>query len=182
MAGLALFARDNISVTDKICSWNVAKPTKDAEVKKISNIYPPKEHRATSRNLTDAEILEFKTKLQIFNGAVGFSWLLSEEPQANQENLVIDVEVVLFSKAFIETSNKISYFENSIKIMPNKIPKIAQETVGQSSNSKWLVARKNRLTTSNFGVVLSACRRNRFSPSLFKRLAGNSTLFSIVSG
>nr|CAI5835011.1 unnamed protein product [Callosobruchus analis] len=43
----------------------------------------------------------------------------------------------------------------------------------------WLVARKNRLTSSNFGTVLAACRRNKYPPSLFKKLTESYTLDGI---
>lgn len=37
-------------------------------------------------------------------------------------------------------------------------------------HENWLIARKHRLTASNFGAVLAACKRNRYPSSLFKKL------------
>ncbi|KAG5880647.1 hypothetical protein JTB14_015623 [Gonioctena quinquepunctata] len=62
-----------------------------------------------------------------------------------------------------------------------KILKVAELTIGQAQNEKWLVCRKHRLTASNFGVVLGTCKRNRFPESLFKRLAGAYNLDHIKS-
>ena len=45
-----------------------------------------------------------------------------------------------------------------------------RETRGQSNNPLWRVIRSGRLTASKFGLVLKACRRNKFPPSLFKCL------------
>lgn len=38
---------------------------------------------------------------------------------------------------------------------------VAELTSGQSDNALWHQMRIGRLTASNFGVVLGACRRNR---------------------
>nr|CAH7713590.1 unnamed protein product [Callosobruchus chinensis] len=43
-------------------------------------------------------------------------------------------------------------------------------TIGQSNNANWLVARKYRLTSSKFGAVISAYKRNKYPKSLFKGL------------
>lgn len=171
MACLLLFSRENISITDESCRWNVPK-SKDNPVTRIRDIFPKKERRATERNLTEQEIEEFRKKLSIFDGAVGFSWLLSPECEASDKNLVIDIEELLFSELYNDSTNKVQFFEETMKISDEDIEHIAKETVGQASNSKWLIARKNRLTASNFGVVLAARRRNRYPPSLFKRISG----------
>ena len=43
-------------------------------------------------------------------------------------------------------------------------------TCGKNSNSLWHELRLGRLTASQFGIVLKACRRNSFPASLFKSL------------
>nr|XP_015929356.2 uncharacterized protein LOC107456093 [Parasteatoda tepidariorum] len=50
------------------------------------------------------------------------------------------------------------------------ISNVAIETVGQASNIKWAKYRHLRLTSSNFGPIISAHKRNSFPPSLFKKL------------
>lgn len=52
------------------------------------------------------------------------------------------------------------------------IKKVAHKTIGQSKNENWLTWQKNRITASNFGVVLAAISKNKYPPSLFKRLSG----------
>nr|CAI5864959.1 unnamed protein product [Callosobruchus analis] len=66
MAALIVFARDNISVTDKECMWSKPKQLRDPDVKKLSDLYPPKDHRSPARDLTDEEIEQFKHKLSVF--------------------------------------------------------------------------------------------------------------------
>lgn len=61
------------------------------------------------------------------------------------------------------------------------ILKLASETIGQGLNSKWLIKKRFRITASNFGPVLSAINRNKYPPSLFKRLVGNYKLDGIKS-
>ena len=49
------------------------------------------------------------------------------------------------------------------------IKEISQQTVEQRDNPLWHLARKGRLTTSNFGYVINA---KRATPSLIKKLLG----------
>nr|CAI5834333.1 unnamed protein product [Callosobruchus analis] len=175
MAALILFARDNISVTDKKCMWSKPKQLRDPDVKKLSDLYPPKDHRSTARDLTDEEIEQFKHKLSVFDGSVGFSWLLSEESnqEGNSESpSIVDIESLIFHEDYVTSTNKLRYFEDHLKVDDEYVKQIAQQTIGQQSNPRWLLARKNRLTASNFSAVIAACKRQRFPPSLFKRLLG----------
>ncbi|XP_044745994.1 uncharacterized protein LOC123307663 [Coccinella septempunctata] len=178
MAALLLFARDNISVTDKECAWNKSKQSQEKYVKKLRDMYPAKPHRSTDRNLTEEEIKVFKNKLSVFDGAVGFSWLLADEI-SSEESFIINVEDILFSQEYLIAQNRTEFFEDKIKLEENDANKIAELTIGQSENAKWLLARKNRLTASNFAVVLAACSRQRYPPSLFKRLSGAYILENI---
>lgn len=52
------------------------------------------------------------------------------------------------------------------------ITEVAKITTGQTQNENWYLARKYRITASNFGSILACCARNRFPPSLFKSLMG----------
>ncbi|KAF5306814.1 hypothetical protein FQA39_LY00044 [Lamprigera yunnana] len=79
MAALALFGHYNVSVTDKTCSWSIPNKVRNNVVQSISQLYPPKQHQSTSRDLTEEEIESFKNKLQIFDGAVGYSWILLKD-------------------------------------------------------------------------------------------------------
>lgn len=59
------------------------------------------------------------------------------------------------------------------KLDEHKITRISQLTVGQKDNPVWHLARRGRLTASNFGPVLKA---KRVTPSLVKRLLGEYDL------
>lgn len=56
-----------------------------------------KPHRATERSSTKEEIENFKNELSIFDGAVGFSWLLVDEIDSDQLKFIVNIEDVLFS-------------------------------------------------------------------------------------
>nr|CAI5822470.1 unnamed protein product [Callosobruchus analis] len=171
MAALTLFARDNISVTDKECIWSKLKQVRDPEVKKLSDLYPPKDHRSTAWDLIDQEIEQFKHKLSVFDGSVGFAWLLSEESDQEENGAsptIVDIESLIFHEDYVSSDNKLRPSESRYEY----VKQIAQQTVGQQSNPRWLLVRKNRLTASNFSALIAACRRQRFPPSLFKRLLG----------
>ncbi|CAG9763629.1 unnamed protein product [Ceutorhynchus assimilis] len=54
-------------------------------------------------------------------------------------------------------------------------------TVGQVSNERWYLARKYRLAANKFGLIISACKRNRYPESLFETLFGSYNLDGIKS-
>ncbi|KAG5869223.1 hypothetical protein JTB14_035659 [Gonioctena quinquepunctata] len=137
--------------------------------------------RSTERDLTVQEIEGFKDKLKMFDGAVGFTWLFSSEPEATTESLVVGIEGVIFHETYFKTVDKMKYICEKLQMSHEKILKVAELTIGQAQTEKWLVCRKHRLTASNFGVVLGACKRNRFPKSSFKRLAGAYNLDHIKS-
>ncbi|XP_074031558.1 uncharacterized protein [Leptinotarsa decemlineata] len=66
-----------------------------------------------------------------------------------------------------------------LAIKENKILEVAQKTEGQTDNQAWLISRKHRLTYSNFGEILKAARRQRYTPSLFKKLSGSYDLIKV---
>lgn len=61
-----------------------------------------------------------------------------------------------------------------MQLPDEKILEISKLTIGQAKSESWLISRKHRLTESNFGVTLEACKRNRFPKS--KRLTGTKTM------
>ncbi|XP_046559284.1 uncharacterized protein LOC124268353 [Haliotis rubra] len=58
---------------------------------------------------------------------------------------------------------------------------IAKKTIGQRTNPLWCIVRKHRITASNFGAVLGCIRRNRYPPSLMKRLLSAYNLEAVKS-
>lgn len=108
--------------------------------------------------------------------AVGFTWLLQDEPSP-QVDCLVDIEEFLFSQAYLDAEDKKEAFFNTMKVSIDTIKDVAAVTVGQSQNGNWLTFRKNRLTASNFGIVLAAIGQKRYPSSLFKRLSGMQNSF-----
>lgn len=170
VAAVCIYAHHNISVTDVECRW-AAKKSTDKEVNAIDEIYVAKSHVSVNRKLTEEEVTEFRTSLQQFGTAVGFTWLLSPEPTI-EPNLIPDVEDFVFTEEYFSADDKQKCFLDKMIVSPEIIEKVCTTTVGQSKNESWLRCRKNRLTASNFGFVLTAIKRNKYPPSLYKRLTG----------
>ena len=170
VAAVCIFGHHNISVTDIECKW-AAKKSKEEEVKTIDEIYIGKSHVSCDTKLTEAEITNFRTRLQQFGTAVGFTWLLSPEPTVVL-GLLPDVEDFIFSEEYFTAEDKQKCFLEKMKVSSETIKKVCAMTVGQAKNENWLICRKNRLTGSNFGAVLAAISRKKYSPSLYKRLTG----------
>ncbi|KAK4881651.1 hypothetical protein RN001_004970, partial [Aquatica leii] len=167
MATLLLFGYYNYSSTDISCKWSAPKGSQGHDVKTMNDLYPlSKAYQATTCVLSDSVVEEFKNKLSVFEGAIRFGWLLSDYDNSNE--IIINIEDIIFSAEFMK--HNIKYFKDKVSVNQEKIKLIAEETKGQVSNYRWLMWRKNRLTASQFGIILKACARNKFPPSLFKTL------------
>ncbi|VEN49574.1 unnamed protein product, partial [Callosobruchus maculatus] len=167
----------NISSTDIACSWTNRKPT-DGNVKTIAELFPKKKvHQSVTDAIPDSKINEFKAKLSTYKNAVGLCWLLNEDPKIMDE--LVDVESIVFSEGYLKAEDKEAYLLNKLSLKEADIYDISVKTRGQSENDMWLIARKNRLTSSNFGAVLAASRRNKCPPSLFRKLTESYTLDGI---
>ncbi|KAJ8945483.1 hypothetical protein NQ314_009236 [Rhamnusium bicolor] len=70
--------------------------------------------------------------------------------------------------------DKISFLKEKLSLTKDRIVEVQKLTVGQTNNPAWYIARKHRLTASNFGQVLKAYKRGRFPPTLFQTLTGAS--------
>ncbi|VEN48783.1 unnamed protein product [Callosobruchus maculatus] len=177
MAALAIFGYQNISVTDVSCQWSKKKPVGD-NVKTIKELFPKvKDHRSVADAIPDSKVDEFKQKLSIYKNAVGFCWLLKDDPKVVDE--ILDVESLVFAEDYLKAQDKEAYLIDKLKMDQHKIENVALKTTGQAENDMWLVARKNRLTSSNFGAILAAVNRNKYPPSLFKKLTESYTLDGI---
>ncbi|KAK5648113.1 hypothetical protein RI129_003005 [Pyrocoelia pectoralis] len=182
LAALALFGHYNISVTDKQCTWNASKP-KNAEVKTSEDIYPSKPYFAIDRQINKEELNALREKLDLFGSTVGFTWLLKEETPDDKSNgaVFIIIEDIISSNEFCSSENKGEYLKEKCAIDDQQIKLIADITKGQTLNENWFLVRKHRITASNFGLILSCFKRNKFPPSLFKALAGAYNLDGIKS-
>ena len=84
--------------------------------------------------------------------------------------LVPSIEEIIFSEGYLNADDKEMYLSSKCLVSHERILDIAAATIGQHKNECWLIARKTRITASKFGIVLNACKRNKFPPSLFKSL------------
>ncbi|KAJ8938646.1 hypothetical protein NQ314_011385 [Rhamnusium bicolor] len=82
-------------------------------------------------------------------------------------------------KEYGNHGDKISFLKEKLSLTKDRIVEVLKLTVGQTNNPAWYIARKHRLTASNFGQVLKACKRGRFPPTLFQTLTGNTNLGGI---
>ncbi|XP_031338081.1 uncharacterized protein LOC116166960 [Photinus pyralis] len=156
IAALAIFGHYNISVTDRML----------------------KKYSAIDRDMTETELQELQKRLNNLGDTVGFTWLLKDEPTTAEsitESLPL-LEEVIFCEEYHAMSDKVSYLKQKSMLAKSVVLSVANLTVGQAENEKWYLVRKYRLTASNFGLVLAACKRNRFPPSLFKSLSGDYNL------
>lgn len=172
MAAIAMFAHRNISVTDVACRWDKPKNIQDIPLtaeacfKKDIKVYQPLE----VKDIKKESINELKKNLNLC-GPTGLGWLLSAEPTEPSE-ISVGIENLIFSQEFVKAANQKEFFQNKLAISKDKIQEICKQTEGQIDNPHWLIVKKHRLTTSNFGRILKACQQSRYPPSLFQTLSG----------
>ena len=181
MAALLYHAHYHVSTTDVECQWSAPHVKGGNGVVKLKDIYPAKQsYKAGQRKATDAEIAEFRKQLGSTN-IVGFSWLLRPEATREASMLIPDIEEILHSPQYISAEDKDDFVIKTSKITKEIISQIVNLTKGQHVNENWHIARKHRLTASRFGMVLSAIKRNKFPPSLFKSLAEGYNLDRVAA-
>ncbi|XP_072399541.1 uncharacterized protein [Diabrotica undecimpunctata] len=180
IATIALFGHYNISITDKTCTWNIPVQSK-TETKTAEALYPPRPYKALNRKMSSSELEQLKIKLSSFGNTVGFTWLLQEEKQEAESIDISLIEDIIYSEEMKISTDKNSHFLKCCRINDATIKKIVHETTGQVLNEKWFLARKYRITSSNFGSIISCCKRNKYPESLFKTLIGAYNLDGIKS-
>ena len=171
IAALALFGHYNVSVTDKACTWNAPKP-KQVTIRTAEEFYPPKPYLAIGEKMSNEQKEALKTKLSILGNTVGYSWLLQEEKGKDLQLKLPSIQDILLSDAFVNATDKVAYFKQKCTLDDNSIECIAIGTIGQATNESWYLAKKFRLTASNFGIIIAACNKNKYPESLFKTLNG----------
>ena len=141
---------------------------------------PPKKYTPLSRKPTDIDRAELYKDLKEYGRFTGLCWLLSPEPSPVSARLPIPtIEEIIFSEEFLKTrglQEQLDCLVRRCRISSKDIVKISDLTVRQRDNPSRHLARKGRLTASNFGVVLKA---KRVTPSLLKRLLGEYDLSRI---
>ena len=131
---------------------------------------------ALLRNLTQAVRSVLYEDLKEYGKFTGFCWLLSPEPPVANKVPMRSIEKIISSDEFLQAKGSQEQLDCLIrrsKLDEHNIPRISQLTVGQGENAVWHLARRGRITASNFGSVPNA---NRVTPSLVKRLHGENDL------
>ncbi|KAI4470585.1 hypothetical protein MML48_1g14934 [Holotrichia oblita] len=181
MAALCVYARDNISVTDTQCSWNIRRRIEESSVKTQEDLFPPrrKGYVACKTDVSNDAVEKLKESFTTFDNAVGFSWLLSPEPTVETTWSIKPIESILYSHEYIKSTNKIQCFVALAGITNDTMRKVTEATIGQSKNNYWLITRKHRLTANHFGRVLAAVKANKYPTSLYKSLLNEYNLDGI---
>nr|CAI5855723.1 unnamed protein product [Callosobruchus analis] len=187
MAALLYYGHYNISSTDTERQWGVSGMvvTEEEPVLSIDQMFPQKQSYVAIGDPSKLNINKFKSMLGDSN-VVGFSWLL--KPEANEEmiSLIPSIEDILYCQEYIEAEDEQSYVSRQCALNINQIRKIAAATVGQHSNELWLITHKLRLTSSKFGLILGAYKRNietgrSFPKSLFTSLVEGYSLSKVMA-
>ncbi|KAG5870683.1 hypothetical protein JTB14_003881 [Gonioctena quinquepunctata] len=181
IAALCIYGHHNVSVTDQACRWSAPSMSTEEDVKTIAELYPKqKTYHAICGDIPEENITNFLTKLGQGN-VVGYSWLLRAESEVDVEDILPSVENLVFSKEYLEASDRDLFLREKLCLTQNKVKEVVNKTIGQAKNENWLIARKNRLTASNFGAVLAAVNRQRYPPSLFKKLLNGYDLSLVMA-
>lgn len=125
-------------------------------------MFPPrKAFRATSRPVQAQDREEFHSLLNNCQYSLGFTWLLSPEPDApSVESAVVpSMEKLLFCEEFYSSSDKVQYLQEKASIKEDEVKRVAEITAGQVNNPLWFLVRKYRLTASNFGKVIASSKK-----------------------
>lgn len=170
VAATLIYCVKNVSKTDATCQWSRRKQVQ--QITTVSDMFTVSDYKALDREVSEEDKQFFHCGLRNIGHKYGFSFILSEEPEP--EVLPIPTaEDILLSAEYAHSKDKLNCFITSLAVPSEKIPIIAALTKGQRDNVYWGCYRKHRLTSSQFGRVLTAVRRGRYPPSLFKSLAGN---------
>ncbi|KAM7452193.1 hypothetical protein ABFA07_000377 [Porites harrisoni] len=176
-AALFIHGIHNLSRTDVECQWRKRKSTTTLSNQAVSELFPPpKRYCALSRNPTQADRFALYEDLKEYEKFTGLCWLLSPEPPVANKLPMPSIEEIIFSDEFLQargSQEQLDCLVRCSKLDEHKIARISQLTVGQRDNPAWHLARRGRLTASNFGSVLKA---KRVTPSLVKRLLGEYDL------
>ena len=101
---------------------------------------------------------------------------MSPEPAPQAKLPIPTIEEIIYSEEFIQTrgyQQQLDCLVRKAKVNEGDVVLVSEVTVGQRDNPAWHLARRGRLTASNFGSVLQA---KRVTPSLLKRLLGEYDL------
>ncbi|XP_067018182.1 uncharacterized protein [Acropora muricata] len=176
-AALFIHGIHNLTCTDIECQWRKRKSTSSQSFLAVEEMFPaPKKYVAISRSPNSKDRSAFYQSLKEYGRFTGLCWLMSPEPSPQAKLPVPTIEEIIYSDEFVQTrgaQQQLDCLVRKAKITEANVLLISQITVGQRDNPAWHLARRGRLTASNFGSVLHA---KRVTPSLLKRLLGEYDL------
>lgn len=85
-------------------------------------------------------------------------WILQPEPCEPGPPAPI-IEDLLSSAEFVHSDMPMVWLRRALILSEEVITNTALATKGQRNNPMWSIIRKNRITASNFGAMLSTKRR-----------------------
>ena len=139
----------------------------------------PKKYVAISRSPTTEDRSALYTCLKEYGRFTGLWWLMSPEPAPPSQLPIPTIEEIIYSEEFLQAigaQQQLDVLVRKAKITEADVLQVSQKTVGQQDNPAWHLARRGRLTASNFGSVLCA---KRVTPLLLKRLMGDYDLTKV---
>ena len=176
-AALFIHGIYNLSRTDVECQWRKRKSNTSLSTQAVSEMFPPpKKYAALLRKPTQADRSSLYEDLKEYGKFTGLCWLLSPEPPVANKLPIPTIEDIIFSEEFLLARGRQDQLDCLVRrsrIKEEDVSRISEITIGQRDNPAWHMARRGRLTASNFGSVLKA---KRITPSLLKRLLGEYDL------
>ena len=134
------------------------------------------DYRPLQRPIVQDDRKWFQDELKKYGKFTAMAWIMSPEPP-RMCLPAPTIENLILSKEFIEwEGSQEDYLLEKLKVTPQQIIAINNATIGQRDNPAWLMLRKGRLTSSNFGYVLQA---KRVTPSLVRRVLGDYNLSGV---
>ena len=160
-AAIFIYGIYNLSRTDVECQWRRKKTV--ATVQAASQMFPLPENKKDYSPLSRAPRNEDREwlyrQLRQYGKFTGVCCLLSREPEPAAQLPLKTIEEIIFSEGFLreQTSlEQLEYLIRNVKVGQDIIKEVSALTTGQRDNPAWHLARKGRLTASNFGPVLKA--------------------------
>ena len=146
----------------------------------VEEVFPvPKKYVAISRSPTTEDRSALYTRLKEYGRFTGLCWLMSPEPAPTGQLHIPTIEEIIYSEDFLRAigaQQQLDVLVCKAKITEVDVLQVSQKTVGQRDNPAWHLARRGRLTASNFGSFLHA---KRVTSSLLKRLMGEYDLTKV---
>lgn len=171
MAALFIRGIHNLSRTDIECQWRKTKSDSSLSLLSVEEMFPlPKKYVTISRTPEASDQSALYEDLKEYGRFTGLCWLMSPEPAPQAKLPIPTMEEIIYSEEFIRTrgsQQQLDCLVSKAKVNKGDIVLVSKITVGQRDNPAWHLARRGRLTASNFGSVLQA---KRVTQSLLKRL------------